>query len=100
MHATDPDDLVPFPDVRVVRSTAPALLCQIGARTVWLPRRHISGKLWCTGDRGRLYIRRWVARDRHLLELHEHDVLHAVPDGADLRCEGAYPRGVPGVPTP
>jgi hypothetical protein len=68
MHTTDPDDLIPFEDVRVVRSTAPALLCRIGARNVWLPRWHISGKLWCTGDRGKLFIRRWVARERNLVD--------------------------------
>jgi len=64
------DDLVPFLDVRVIRSTAPALFCRIGAKSVWLPRWHISGKLWCTGDRGKLFIRRWVARDRNLIDRH------------------------------
>ena len=62
-----PDDLVPFLDVRVIRSTPPALLCRIGDRSVWLPRGHIRGKLWCTGDRGKLFIRRWVALDRSLV---------------------------------
>jgi hypothetical protein len=66
--ATNPDDLVAFQDVRIVKSTAPAMLCRIGDRTVWLPREHISGKLWCTGDRGKLFIRRWVARDRQLFD--------------------------------
>jgi hypothetical protein len=70
MGADDGDDLVPFQDVRVIKSTAPALLCRIGERNVWLPRGHITGKLWSTGDRGKLLIRRWVARDRHLLDLH------------------------------
>lgn len=69
MSASDDDDLVPFHDVRVISATAPALLCRIGRRSVWLPRSHISGKLWCTGDRGKLFIRRWVARDRHLIDL-------------------------------
>ena len=69
MATYDAEDLVAFPDVRVIRSTAPALLCRIGDRSVWLPRGHISGKLWCTGDRGKLFIRRWVARDRQLLDL-------------------------------
>ena len=69
MATYDAEDLVAFPDVRVIRSTAPALLCRIGDRSVWLPRGHISGKLWCTGDRGKLFIRRWVARDRELLDL-------------------------------
>ena len=63
------DDLVAFADVRVIKATAPALLCRIGNRSVWLPRGHITGKLWCTGDRGKLLIRRWVARDRHLIDL-------------------------------
>jgi len=70
MVVDDADDLVAFEDVRVIRSTAPALLCAIGDRHVWLPRRHISGKLWCTGDRGKLFIRRWVARDRRLNDPH------------------------------
>jgi len=70
MLMDDADALVAFPDVRVLRSTAPALLCRIGEKSVWLPRGHISGKLWCTGDRGKLLIRRWVARDRHLIDLH------------------------------
>ena len=65
---TDDADLVLFQDVRVIRSTAPALLCRIGEKSVWLPRWHISGKLWCTGDRGKLFIRRWVARDRNLID--------------------------------
>jgi len=67
MATDDADGLVPFQDVRVLRSTPPALLCRIGDKSVWLPRLHISGKLWCTGDRGKLFIRRWVARDRHLI---------------------------------
>jgi hypothetical protein len=79
MTTDDADDLVPFPDVRVIRSTAPALLCQIGEKSVWLPRGHISGKLWCTGDRGRLFIRRWVARDRQLLELREGAIASPAP---------------------
>ena len=70
MTAENPDDLVPFLDVRVVRSTAPALLCRIGDKSVWLPRAHISGRLWCAGDRGKLFVRRWVARDRHLIDAH------------------------------
>ena len=70
MPTDDADDLVLFQDVRVIRSTAPALFCRIGKKSVWLPRGHISGKLWCTGDRGRLFIRRWVARDRNLIDLH------------------------------
>ena len=68
MVTHDADDLVPFEDVKVIRSTAPALFCRIGEKSVWLPRWHISGKLWCTGDRGKLFIRRWVARDRNLID--------------------------------
>jgi hypothetical protein len=68
MTVEDADDLVQFQAVRVIRSTAAAVLCRIGDRSVWLPRRHIRGKLWCTGDRGKLFIRRWVARDRQLID--------------------------------
>jgi len=67
MVTRDADDLVAFEDVKVIRSTAPALYCRIGEKSVWLPRWHISGKLWCTGDRGTLFIRRWLARDRKLI---------------------------------
>ena len=73
MVVDDADDLVAFRDVRIIRSTAPALLCAIGEKRVWLPRGHISGKLWCTGDRGTLFIRRWVARDRRLIDPHGTD---------------------------
>jgi len=69
MATADDDDLLAFADVRVIRSTAPALLCRVGDRNVWLPRGHISGKLWCAGDRGKLFIRRWIARDRHLIDV-------------------------------
>ena len=46
MATSDGDELVPFQDVRVVRSTVAALLCRIGDRSMWLPRGHISGMLW------------------------------------------------------
>jgi hypothetical protein len=78
MDACDADDLVEFRRVRIVRSTAPALLCRIGGREVWLPRHHISGRLWCSGDCGTLFIRRWLALDRHLL---------ADPGATTLRLE-------------
>ena len=68
MAMEETDDLVLFQDVRVIRTTPPALLCQIGAKTVWLPRAHISGKLWCAGDRGKLFIRSWVVRDQKLAD--------------------------------
>ena len=85
MATDDADDLVVFLDVRVIRSTAPALLCRIGDRSVWLPRGHISGKLWCTGDRGKLLIRRWVARDRHLIDLHGAAITPVTPSISRLR---------------
>jgi hypothetical protein len=68
MNSTDADDLVAFQDVRVIQAAAPALLCRINDRNVWLPRLHISGKLWCVGDRGKLFVRRWLARDRRLID--------------------------------
>jgi hypothetical protein len=61
------DALVPFQDVMVISSEPSALFCRIGDLQVWLPRRHIRGNLLCTGDRGTLFIRRWIARDRHLI---------------------------------
>src|SRR5436190_3083193 len=79
MLMDDADALVAFPDVRVLRSTAPALLCRIGEKSVWLPRWHISGKLWCTGDRGKLFIRRWIARDRNLIDAQGVAIQASVP---------------------
>ncbi|MFN8545270.1 MAG: hypothetical protein U0807_13835 [Candidatus Binatia bacterium] len=68
MTVDDADALVAFPDVRIIRSMPQSLLCGIGDRQVWLPRRHVSGKFLCAGDRGTLRIRRWVARDRRLVD--------------------------------
>ena len=85
MATDDAEGLVAFQDVRVIRSTAPALLCRIGERSVWLPRGQLSGKLWCTGDRGTLFIRRWVARDRHLIDLHGAAITSPAPARARVR---------------
>jgi hypothetical protein len=71
MRTNDVDDFVLFENVRVLRSTPPALLCRVGRRRVWLPRGHISGRLWCVGDRGKLLVRRWLARDRRLIDQRE-----------------------------
>ena len=68
MVEDEADDFISFRNVRVIRSTAPALFCGVGDKRVWLPRRHISGRLWRRGDQGLLLIRRWVARDRHLVD--------------------------------
>ncbi len=62
------DDLVAFANVRVIRATEPALFCAIGGKRVWIPRRHLNGRLLRRGDRGSLLIRRWVARDRSLFD--------------------------------
>ena len=67
-HAMSDADLVQFQDVQVIAATVAALRCRIGEKCVWLPRSQISGKLWCTGDRGKLLIPRWVARDLHLMK--------------------------------
>jgi len=82
MTREDADELVAFQDVTVLRSTPPALLCRIGNRRVWLPRLHVSGKLWCTGDRGKLFIRRWVAHDRRLVDLHGTAVASMAPSAS------------------
>jgi hypothetical protein len=81
----NPDELVAFPDVRVIGSTVADLLCRIRGRCVWLPRRHISGKLWQIGDRGKLFIRQWVALDRNLIDLHGTRVLALSPATSPAR---------------
>jgi hypothetical protein len=68
MGMNDVDELVMFLDVTVLSATASSLLCRVGGKNVWLPRVHVAGKLWATGDRGKLFIRRWVASDRHLID--------------------------------
>ena len=83
MVVGDGDEFIAFEDVRIVRSTAPALLCLIGGREMWLPRMHVAGKLWCAGDRGKLLIRRWVARDRQLIASVEQAGLRPVPHAPD-----------------
>src|SRR5205823_1782205 len=97
MATDDADDLVTFRDVRVIRSTAPALLCRIGNRSVWLPRWHVSGKLWCAGDRGKLLIRRWLARERLLIDLHGAPIARPVvaipPPGLEPHLEQGGARG-------
>jgi hypothetical protein len=77
----DEDGFVAFQNVRVVRSTAPALLCSIDGRELWLPRMHVAGKLWCAGDRGKLLVRRWVARDRQLIMPLDNGPLRSLPHG-------------------
>ena len=64
---SDGDDLIRFPDVHVIRATAPAMLCAVAGKQVWISRRHVSGKLWCAGDRGALYVSRSLARELDLL---------------------------------
>ena len=88
MATDDADDLVPFQDVWVIETTGQALLCRIGTRTVWLPRRHISGKLWCSGDRGKLFVRRWLARDRQLIDQRREPIAPLAPSIARLRPPG------------
>ena len=88
MPTDDADDLVPFQDVRVIETSAPALLCRIGNRTVWLPRRHIGGKLWCSGDRGKLFVRRWLARDLQLIDQRGEPISPLAPSVARPRPPG------------
>jgi hypothetical protein len=88
MPTDDADDLVPFQDVRVIETTGQALFCRIGTRTIWLPRRHISGKLWCTGDRGKLFVRRWLARDRQLIDQRGEPISPLAPSIARPRPPG------------
>jgi hypothetical protein len=87
MATEDADDLVAFQDVRVIRATASTLLCLIKGKSVWLPRGHISGKLWSAGDRGRLFVRRWVARDRQLIDLDRETITSLEPSSSRLSAE-------------
>ena len=66
--ATANDTNDPFRNVTVISSTPTALLCGVGGKSVWLLRKDISDRLGCMGDRGTLLIRRWVARDRCLVQ--------------------------------
>jgi len=68
MAMANVDEFLAFQDVRVIEATAQALLCGIRNKRVWLPRLHVSGKLRSAGDRGRLLIRCWIARDRGLID--------------------------------
>jgi len=67
MQAGSPHDLVAFEHVRILNVASGALRCLIGDKRVWLAREHIKSTLCCRGDRGRLFVRRWVALDRHLV---------------------------------
>jgi hypothetical protein len=98
MVSEDADELVLFSDVRVMASTGAALLCRISGKDVWLPRWHVSGKLWHVGDRGKRFVRRWVASDRHLAVPHRPSL--ASPSisparlPARLRVVQKEPRGI------
>ena len=61
------DEFVAFPGVRVIRSTATAVFCTIGDKSIWLPRGHIRGKPSRKGDRGTLLVRYRIALDRDLV---------------------------------
>ena len=126
MTAPDADELIPFQDVRILNTTASALLCGSGRSVSGFPV-HASGKLWCTGDRGKLFVRRWVARDRGLIDTLEpvapsdgepagapkptRDILHAVrtgpragnggpPDAGVDAPRGRRVRGLSSAPAP
>jgi len=83
--ADNADDLVRFRNVTVISSTATALFCGVGGKSVWLPRRHISGRLSSMGDRGTLLIRAG-RHDRSLLRP-PHDLVAQLED----RQRGAEP---------
>jgi len=91
------DDFVVFEGVRVVRATGSDMCCWIAGRSVWLPRRHVRGKLHSSGDHGELSVRRWVARDRALIDpsgqarrvLRPVGRPQAAPSGARLHLVGS-----------
>jgi hypothetical protein len=91
MATHDADDVALFWDVSVIGST-PVLFCQIGEKSVWLPRVHISGKLWCTDDRGKGSACR-AERNQTLRSICPNrrrpilDQGHALPLGENIRHE-------------
>lgn len=87
MSTENPNDLLLFDDVTIVGATGGALQCRIGTKIVWLPRHHVDGKLRNRGDRGKLLVRRWVARDRHLID--GHGTGGASPARSDSKPAGA-----------
>jgi hypothetical protein len=51
-------------------------------------RAGIGGKLWGTGDRGNLFIRRWLARDRQLIDRRGMAISRLAPSIARPRPPG------------
>jgi hypothetical protein len=98
--ADDADDLVPFRNVTIISSTGSALLCGVGGKSVWLPRKHTSGRLWCMGDRGTLLIRRWVARDRRLVSPRGPAAVSALGQSKPWRRLATQLRLAPRLPRP
>ncbi len=52
-----------FRDVLVLRDGPEMLLCRVGSKQVWVPRRVLPDGLSAAGDAGSLTIDRGLARD-------------------------------------
>jgi hypothetical protein len=54
-----------FRAVEVIRDTGTAFLCLVGSQQVWVPLTEIryGSELSRMGDRGRLIVSRWFARN-------------------------------------
>jgi hypothetical protein len=65
---SNPTDIV-FEDVRVVADNGMALQCVVDRRTVWVGRLQVlpGSTVRAVGDRGRLVIPDWLARDLRLV---------------------------------
>ncbi len=92
MSTESSDDIVPFMGVSVIRSTAPAVPCRMGATSIWLPRGHSRLRALFSASRGAIAVpiehegegrRRADARARFRTELREGqreaDALGSVP---------------------
>jgi hypothetical protein len=57
-----------FPSVQVIRDAGTAFLCLIEAKPMWVPLDEIryGSELAQVGDRGRLFVSRWFARNLSL----------------------------------
>ena len=62
----DTSDSVTFENVKGVRSTEKALLCEIDGEEHWIPQSQITenSEVWCEGDVGKLVVTRWLAEQK------------------------------------
>jgi hypothetical protein len=62
------EDDVRLEDVRCLRATEKAILCEIEGDEVWIPQSQVTedSEVWKPGQEGTLVITRWIARQKDL----------------------------------